>query len=145
MAPAPSSVLGLDVGAQRIGVAAASLAAGLARPLTTLKHDDGFLPALQTIIEDENAQALVVGLPRGLDGQHTAQTQAVETFTDELRRNCDLPVHLQDEAVTSKQAESELQSRGKPYQRADIDALAATYILEDWLAGQRPPRQEPAT
>ena len=141
MAPAPSSVLGLDVGAQRIGVAAASLAAGLARPLTTLRHDDGFLPALRKLIETENAQALVVGLPRGLDGQHTAQTQAVESFTDELRRNCGLPVHLQDEAVTSKQAETELESRGKPYRRGDIDALAATYILEDWLAGQRPRQQ----
>lgn len=143
MAPAPSSVLGLDVGAQRIGVAAASLAAGLARPLTTLQNDDGFLPALRSIIETENAEALVVGLPRGLDGQHTDQTRAVEAFTDELRQNCSLPVHLQDEAVTSKQAEAELQSRGKPYERGDIDALAATYILEDWLAGQA--RQEEPT
>lgn len=144
MAPAPSSVLGLDVGAQRIGVAAASLAAGLARPLTTLRNDDGFLPALRKIIETENAELLVVGLPRGLDGQHTDQTRAVETFTDELRQNCDLPVHFQDEAVTSKQAEAELQSRGKPYERGDIDALAATYILEDWLAGQGSRQEEPA-
>ncbi len=138
MAPAPSSVLGLDVGAQRIGIAAASLAAGLARPLTALRHDDGFMTALRKLIEAENAQVLVVGLPRGLDGQHTDQTRAVETFTDELRRSCGLPVHLQDEAVTSKQAEAELEARGKPYERGDIDALAATYILEDWLAGQRP-------
>jgi len=144
VAPAPSSVLGLDVGAQRIGVAAASLAAGLARPLTTLRNDDGFLPALRKIIETENAELLVVGLPRGLDGQHTDQTRAVETFTDELRQNCDLPVHFQDEAVTSKQAEAELQSRGKPYERGDIDALAATYILEDWLAGQGSRQEEPA-
>jgi putative Holliday junction resolvase len=144
VAPAPSSVLGLDVGAQRIGVAAASLAAGLARPLTTLEHDDGFLSALRTIIKTENAQALVVGLPRGLDGQHTDQTRTVEAFSEELRRQYGLPVHLQDEAVTSKQAETELESRGKPYGRADIDALAATYILEDWLAGQQLKRQEPA-
>ncbi len=41
---------------------------------------------------------------------------------------------MQDEAVTSKHAEAELESRGKPYERGDIDALAATYILQDWLA-----------
>jgi RNase H-fold protein (predicted Holliday junction resolvase) len=46
---------------------------------------------------------------------------------------------MQDEAVTSKRAEAELEARGKPYQRGDIDALAATYILEDFLAGHREP------
>lgn len=143
MATAPRSVLGLDVGAQRIGIAAASLSAGLPRPLTTLKHDDRFFAALQTIIENEDAGTLVVGLPRGLDGQHTDQTRAIEAFADKLREHSDLPIHLQDEALTSKQAETELQSRGKPYARDDIDALAATYILEDWLAGQKQ-QPEPA-
>jgi putative Holliday junction resolvase len=137
VAAATSSVLGLDVGNRRIGVAAASLAAGLPRPLATLANDDNFFQALHGLIESENAETLVVGLPRGLDGQHTEQTQIVETFTDELRKNYDLPIHFQDEAVTSKQAEAELESRGKPYVRGDIDALAATYILEDWLSANR--------
>jgi len=134
---APKSVLGLDVGARRVGVATASLASHLPRPLTTLMRDDKFFPALRNLIADEDAAALVVGLPRGLEGQVTAQTKAVEAFTDELKQHSDLPVHLQDEAVTSKQAEAELKSRGKPYRRGDIDALAATYILEDWLSAQR--------
>jgi putative Holliday junction resolvase len=130
----PKSVLALDVGTQRIGIAATSLAARLPRPLATLKQDENFFTALKDIIETENVEVLVVGLPRGLGGQHTAQTRAVEVFTDELRKHCKLPVHLQDEAVTSKQAEAELEARGKPYGRGDIDALAATYILEDFLA-----------
>jgi len=135
---APSSILGLDVGDRRVGVAAATLEAGLARPLTTLQQDEGFPAALEQIVKSENAEALVVGLPRGLDGQVTAQTQAAETFANGLReRYADLTVYLQDEAVTSKKAEAELQARGKPYQRGDIDALAATYILEDWLAERR--------
>src|SRR5512146_1078351 len=137
MPTAPRSVLGLDVGAQRIGVAAATLFAGLPRPVTTLKHDDGLFAELQNVITSEGAEALVVGLPRGLAGQRTAQTETIESFADELKKRYDLPVHLQDEAVTSKQAEAELQSRGKPYRREDIDALAATYILDDWLSGQR--------
>lgn len=133
----PKSALALDVGEQRVGVAVTSLAARLPRPLATLKQDESFFTKLNGIIEAENVEVIVVGLPRGLGGQHTAQTGAVEAFTDELRKQCGLPVHFQDEAVTSKQAEAELEARGKPYARGDIDALAATYILEDFLAEHR--------
>jgi putative Holliday junction resolvase len=129
----------LDVGNQRIGVAVASLASRLPRPLVTLTRDDSFFPALQDIIESESVETLVVGFPRGLDGQHTEQTRDTEAFKAELSRRSNLPVHMQDEAVTSKRAEAELEARGKPYQRGDIDALAATYILEDFLAGHREP------
>jgi putative Holliday junction resolvase len=131
----------LDVGSQRVGIAVASLAARLPRPLTTLRQDASFWQSLKEIIETEDAGTLVIGLPRGLDGQSTAQTAAIETFAADLRQHVDLPIHYQDEAVTSKQAEAELEARGKPYQRGDIDALAATYILEDFLAGH----QEPAS
>ena len=134
MPKTPKSILGLDVGAQRIGVAIASLEARLPRPLTTLQAGGSLLAALKDIITTENIESLVIGLPRGLNGQHTEQTKAVEVFADDLGSHCDLPIHFQDEAVTSKQAEAELQARGKDYQRGDIDALAATYILEDFLA-----------
>jgi putative holliday junction resolvase len=132
-----TSLLGLDVGARRIGVALASLEARLPRPLVTLSWDDNFFPALEQIIEAEAVGVLVVGLPRGLQGQHTAQTRAVESFTEELRQRISLPIYMQDEALTSKQAETELQGRGKTYNRAAIDALAATYILGDFLTEHR--------
>lgn len=134
MLTAHKSVLGLDVGNKRIGIAVASLAARLPRPLVTLEWNDDFFKALDDIIRSEDAGALVVGLPRNLEGEHTGQTKAVESFTDKLREHSDLPVDLQDEALTSKHAEDELEARGKPYQRGDIDALAATYILQDWLS-----------
>lgn len=127
------SVLSLDVGAKRIGVALASLEARLPHPLITLTWDDTFFPALENIIEVEGVEAIVVGFPRGLQGQSTRQTQAIEAFTTALRQHVALPVHMQDEALTSKHAEAELQARGKPYDRAAIDSLAATYILEDFL------------
>lgn len=128
------SVLGLDVGGKRVGVAIASLAARLPQPLAVLERGDKFMDALNRIIADEDAGALIVGLPRGLDGQRTEQTKTVESFADELRERLGLPIHMQDEALTSKHAEAELEARGKPYARGDIDALAATYILRDWLA-----------
>jgi putative Holliday junction resolvase len=127
------SIVGLDVGNKRIGVALASLSARLPQPLSTLPWDDNFFSKLEGVIEKEAVGALVVGLPRGLQGQHTAQTQAVESFVEELRQRISLPIHMQDEALTSQHAEAELQARGKVYDRAAIDALAATYILGDFL------------
>ena len=76
---------------------------------------------------------LVVGLPRNLNGQETAQTKAVQSFVEGLQAVVRLPIAWQDEAVTSRQAEAELNRRGKPYERGDIDALAACYILDDYL------------
>jgi len=96
--------------------------------------DDNFNGALRKIITAENVSDLVVGFPRGMRGQATQQTEAIENFTASLRQAFDLPIHLQDESVTSKQAEAELQARRKPYAKGDIDALAATYILQDFLA-----------
>jgi putative Holliday junction resolvase len=128
-----ASVLALDVGDRRVGLAIASLAARLPRPMATLERGDGFWQSLDDIIKTEGVGELVVGRPRGLDGQATAQTVVTEDFVSELQAHFALPVHLQDEAVTSQQAEAELKNRRQPYNKADIDALAATYILEDYL------------
>jgi putative Holliday junction resolvase len=127
------SLLALDVGERRIGVAMASLQARIASPHTTLLRGDTSLDDIQALVDQHQAALVVVGLPRGLDGQHTAQTKAVEAFKAELDRVLSVPIHWQDEAVTSRQAEAELIARGKPYKKGDIDALSATYILEDFM------------
>lgn len=134
-------MLALDVGAKRVGVAVASLEARLPRALITLENDDTLFTTLENIIEVEQVGALVVGFPRGMQGQHTAQTSAIEAFTAELRQHVALPIVMQDEALTSRNAEIELQARGKLYDKADIDALAATYILEDFLGEHQQMRQ----
>ncbi|HSX45632.1 MAG TPA: Holliday junction resolvase RuvX [Candidatus Saccharimonadia bacterium] len=128
-----TSILALDVGEARVGLALASISARLVQPFTTLQREDVF-DELEKIIKNEDVGEIVVGLPRGLDGQETAQTASARAFAKELEKRTDLPIHLQDEAVTSKKAEEELRARGKPYAKGDIDALAATYILEDYLA-----------
>jgi putative Holliday junction resolvase len=125
----------MDVGEKRVGLAVASLEVKLPQPLRTIERVK-LLAELPAIIEEEGITHLVIGLPRSLSGQATAQTEATEAFVAELRQHTALPITLQDEAVTSKQAEAELQARGKTYKREEIDALAATYILEDYLATQ---------
>ncbi|HVV67047.1 MAG TPA: Holliday junction resolvase RuvX [Candidatus Saccharimonadales bacterium] len=133
--PEPEAVIALDVGDKRVGVATASMAARLPRPLATLDRGDGFLAELQRLLEAESAGAIIVGLPRGLEGQPTEQTARTEAFITQLKEAVDMPIYTQDEALTSQKAEAELDARGTPYNRGDIDALAATYILEDFLAG----------
>lgn len=130
-----SNLLAFDVGDRRIGVAAASLIARLARPLTTLNNDDSVWEEIANIIKTESAGTLVVGLPRSLKSEDTDQTRVVRRFASELKQKTGLDVVLQDEALTSHRAETELRARGKQYAKGDIDALAATYILEDYLRG----------
>lgn len=131
-----SSIVSLDVGAQRIGVARASTIAKIASPLTTLTHDAAILETISTLLRQEDAGALVVGLPRNMQSQETDQTRIVRDFVRQLQEHIEIPVFFQDEALTSNKAEAELKARNKPYVKGDIDALAATYILEDFLQEQ---------
>lgn len=138
--------MALDVGTQRIGVAVANLGVRFARPLTTLEQPDRFVDDICELVRQEDVAWVVIGLPRGMQGQDTAQTAQTQAFGDELQQrlasgNAPIPVYWTDEALTSARAEAEIRSRGnarKPYAHAkgDIDALAATYILEDFLIEQ---------
>lgn len=130
------SVLALDIGERRIGVAVASLAARLPRPLTVLDRssgDEAVIDHLRTVAAEHGVTRLVIGLPRGLDGQETQQTASTRTYGESLAVSVGLPYDFQDEAGTSLQAEAELSARGRPYAKGDVDSLAATYILQDWL------------
>lgn len=132
MAPI-NNIIALDIGTTRIGVAIASVMARMPRPLVTLPNTSNFFDELAKLVDKEDAQVIVVGIPRGLDGQHTAQTAYTENFIQELKNHFQMPIYLQDEAVTSRKAEDELIKSGKSYTKEDIDSLAATYILEDFL------------
>ena len=133
MMDAAATVIGLDVGDKRIGVARSTAAGGLAVPVTALPNDGAVFDALGQLAAEENASAFVVGFPRNMQGEPTAQSTVCTAFADSLRRALNLPVHLQDESLTSRKAEAELEARRKPFTKADIDALAATYILEDYF------------
>jgi len=132
----PYELLALDVGSVRIGVARASSLVRLPEPLMTLQNGPQTVEQIKQLVIEHDARTLVVGLPRGLEGQETPQTAAVREFVALLSQQLSIPLVLQDEAVTSRKAEEELQARGKPYAKGDIDALAATYILDDYLKTQ---------
>ena len=128
-----SNIISLDVGDKRVGVARANSVAKLPGPLTTINRDENFWKSLDKILENESVNKIIVGLPRNLDGDDTSQTSSTRTFIAELQNRVNLPIITQDEALTSRKAEKELHARGKKFHKADIDALAAAYILEDYL------------
>lgn len=130
---ASSTILALDVGELRVGLAITTTVARLPRPFATLVRDEHFWGQLKKVIADESVSMLVVGLPRNMQGEETAQSVAIRKFADELRAQTGITPELQDETLTSRRAEAELSARGKRFKKGDIDALAATYILEDYL------------
>jgi putative Holliday junction resolvase len=132
------SVLALDVGERRIGVAVAKTDVKIASPLTTLHNSESIFEEISELIKEQQAVTIVVGLPLGMEGQETAQTRTIQRFVGELRGHIKLPMYWQDEALTSHKAEEELTSRGKPFAKGEVDALAATFILEDFLREQSP-------
>jgi len=130
-------ILALDVGEVRIGVASANLITRLPVPWGAIDRSTNPANIINSLISSDNIVAIVVGLPRNMDGQETKQTQAVRAFVNELEKKVHLPFYFQDESLTSVQAEEELKQRKSRYNKGDVDALAATYILSDFLNEHR--------
>ena len=124
--------LALDVGEKRIGVAVANDVARLASPLTTLINDDTILDKLKDIVDEHKISLIVVGNPRDMRGNSTPQTTFSKAFADRLEL-LNLPIIFQDESLTSVVAETELRERGQPFEKQDIDSVAAALILRDYL------------
>lgn len=126
------SLVCLDVGEKRIGVAVADTAVRIAVPFTTLLVDGTEIEAINEILIKENADTLVIGYPRNQLGESTAQTSYVEQFAQKLEDSV-ATIVFQDESLTSVMAEDQLKAHKKPYSKADIDAQAAAIILQDYL------------
>lgn len=122
----------LDVGEKRIGVAVADSGVRIAVPLDTLVVDGTELGRIAKMVIDESADVVVVGYPRNQSGEATAQTAYVEAFATQLQ-DIASKIVFQDESLTSVMAEQRLQSYGKPYEKGDIDAMAAAIILQDYM------------
>jgi putative Holliday junction resolvase len=123
----------LDVGRVRVGLAIANSVSKLPRPIITLHNDQQFLTKLQQIIAENQITDLVVGLPKNLDNSDTEQTIWIRNFYDSLKSNIKISTHLENEALSSVRAETELKAIGRTYKKEDIDALAACFILDDFI------------
>ena len=131
-------ILGLDYGDKRIGVAISGFEL-TALPLKTIIKKDEFTikPAvaeIKKIIIERNICKIVLGYPINMNGTKSSQTLKIEDFKERLHRNFKtLDIVLHDETLTSFEAEEILLSKYKYIKKEDVDMVAATLMLQDYL------------
>jgi putative Holliday junction resolvase len=135
---APGRVLALDVGAKRVGVAVSDEMRVTVRPLKALRGTNWkrLLKALSELCEEFDVRGVVLGLPLRLDGSEGDAAAEVRRVARKLELSLSLPVNLQDERLTSKDAETALRREGLGEREvyANADSEAAAIILRDYLA-----------
>ncbi len=135
--------LGFDFGMRRIGVAVGQTATRTASPLVVVRHGDAGpdWPHLDRLIDEWRPAGLVVGLPLGKDGEPTPMSKRARAFGERLAEHASLPIAWCDERLSSRDAERRFaanRAAGSARRRdaAQIDAMAAAIILENWLQSQ---------
>jgi putative Holliday junction resolvase len=138
--------LGIDYGERRIGLALSDPTGLLASPWKTIANDANLGAAAQRLAVEVNAlvaepdglDAIVLGLPRRLSGDDNDQTARVRKLAALLGGTVSIPIALQDERLTSHQADELLAGRERDWRKRkkQIDAMAAALILQDFLDHQ---------
>jgi putative holliday junction resolvase len=151
------SILAVDYGRTRIGLALADAETRMAQPLSTMervnRNED--MRRLRELAREHGVKQIVVGLPLRLDGTRGEMAEEVERFTRRLRKQIGIPVEMVDERLTSWEAErllEEVQGRfiheeklagGRKSKKASakmgVDAVAAAVILKEYLDRQKQP------
>ncbi len=133
-----ATVIAFDFGLRHIGTAIGLRLTGQARPLMALKACDGVpnWQQLATLLHTWQPETLVVGLPLNMDGSEQPLTQSARQFASTLQTHCALPVRLHDERLSTVEARARLFEQGgyRALSKSQVDNLAATIILESWLA-----------
>tara|TARA_A100001037_G_C15151697_1_gene639698 strand:+ start:6593 stop:6997 length:405 start_codon:yes stop_codon:yes gene_type:complete len=130
-------ILGVDYGDRRIGLALSDLEKIIASPFKTIQNKDS-LNSLATIIDEQDVESIVIGLPIGLKGQDTIQTLKVREYVKKLESfNC--PIYLEDERLTSVAAQKSLieQNLKTGHNKSIIDKRAASILLQQFLDKQK--------
>jgi putative Holliday junction resolvase len=127
--------LAIDYGLKRTGLALCDSAETIASPYDVLQGQKGLAQRIGQIVASENVEAVVLGLPLNMDDSEGPQAKRVRVFAKELESQVRVPIHFQDERLSSFGAEQKLEeiglTRGK--KRARLDALAAAEILQAFL------------
>lgn len=125
-----TNILALDVGDKRIGVALANTIARLPSPLAIVDNDAKVMENLKDIVQKNQIEQIVIGLPRNMKGEETEQSKITRDFAFKLSQAVDAEIIFADESLSTKRAEE--------YRRADrqhLDDIAACFILEEYLRG----------
>jgi putative pre-16S rRNA nuclease len=154
----PATILALDYGRARIGLAIADARTRLAKPLATLerinRNED--MRRLRELAREQGVTQIIVGLPLRLDGSHGEMAEEASRFAERVRKQIGVPVEMVDERLTSWEAQRLLEEQGgrpmnppvrmasgkdldrpkrkpKTEGKLTVDALAAAVILKEYL------------
>lgn len=140
-------ILGIDWGKVRLGLAVSDETALIAQGLASLPRvgERKDVAAIARYAAEWQVQAIVLGLPRNMDGSMGESARTVEAFGQRIQATLGLPVHLWDERLTTTAAERTLVDAGlrRTARRAVIDQVAAAMILQGFLDRQRALRPIP--
>ncbi len=135
--------LGIDLGEKRTGLALGdetlpefvSPLGVIVAPLSS----DLLIKSILKMVQQQLPGALVIGLPINMDGTEGTAAKSVREFGEKLATQCKLPVHYQDERLTSYAADQQMNQSGRTHKEKKQlrDALAAAEILRDFFDGRR--------
>jgi len=133
--------LAIDYGTKRTGLAICDWTETIASPLAVIEGQKELLKKIAEVVESEKVEAVVLGLPLNMTGSESSQTKLVLKFAEQLKDYLHIPVHLQDERLSSFGAEEKLSSANftKKKKRKRLDAIAAAEILGAFLEQKTPP------
>lgn len=123
--------LGIDYGSSKIGLAISNSEDKFCLPYKILS-EDSFWSEIEDIIESEQIDELVLGFPKNMQNEDTKQTEIVRTFSEKIKDKLNLPVHLEDERMTSMMGAKMIRSHGQKTKKQD-DSAAATIILDSFI------------
>lgn len=136
-----SRLLALDVGDARIGVAVCDPTGMIVTPVETVhrKNMKMDVARIADIAKREEAAAVVIGLPKNMDGSEGEQAAKVRSFAKRLTRETGLPMHFEDERLSTFEATERLVARGvrTGTNRDLVDMEAAAIILQSFLDRQK--------
>ena len=130
-------LLAIDFGEKRVGLALSDPTKIIAKPfksITYTDHDD-LLNQISLIIEEKNVEKIILGFPKGLKGENTAQTNKVLAFFKLIKNKSIIPIVLQDERFSSVSAKKSLilQNIKTGHNKGLIDETAAAIFLQLYL------------
>lgn len=138
--------LGIDYGEKRVGIAISDPTHIIAQPFTVIENRSRkyLIEELKKIVDLQNVSKIVLGLPITMKGGDSRKTREVRKFAKMLSEKLNLEVLLEDESMTSWQAEQSLRQMGKKPSRhkSKIDQLAAQIILQDFINQENSPGKE---
>ncbi len=136
------TILGIDPGSKRVGVAVSDAGGSIAFPLTVLvrKDNDAYIDELAALARLREVDEIVVGLPTRLNGTEGPEAVEAVRIAGLLRNKLEVPVHMLDERFTTRIAQGALRANNvsSRKQKPMVDKVAATLLLQSYLDAHPP-------